>query len=237
MNMLARFLTRIGVGEELHHGGKAYDLLAAVPLVVWYGLTAVGQSRILLHQLSLLASGKPDFELAMGFLAKLAALLFAVIVIGLLFARRPPKSGANRILPKAMAILGTYLSVAILALPQPHLPDWALACSTLLILSGMSFSVYALTFLGRSISLMPEARKLVTSGPYTIVRHPLYLGEGIALAGTVILYLSPWAVALFAAQICCQLYRIRYEEEVLTVAFPEYEAYATRSFRVIPGLY
>ncbi len=235
--MLARLLPRLALSEELRRGSKAYDLLAAVPLLVWYGLTAIGQSRVLLHQLAQLTSGEPSLGLAIAILSKLAAFLFAVIVIGLLFARRPPKSGTDRILPKAMAILGTYLTVAILALPQPHLPVWALAASTVLIFSGSAFSVYALIFLGRSISLMPEARKLVTSGPYTVVRHPLYLGEGIALTGTVIQYISPWAVLLFAAQICCQLYRMGCEEEVLTEAFPEYDAYSMRSFRVIPGLY
>jgi protein-S-isoprenylcysteine O-methyltransferase Ste14 len=37
--------------------------------------------------------------------------------------------------------------------------------------------------LGRSISILPQARQLVTSGPYAFVRHPLYLGEMTAMLG------------------------------------------------------
>src|SRR5690242_18961680 len=127
MQMVARLVLRLALSEELRRGSKAYDLLAAVPMLVWYVLTTIGQSRVLLHQLAQLTSGEPSLGLTIAILSKLAAFLFAVIVIGLLFAQRPPKSGTDCILPKAMAILGTYLTVAILALPQPHLPVWALA--------------------------------------------------------------------------------------------------------------
>lgn len=236
MKKLARF-PHIVLPEELRRGGKAYDLMAAVPLVVWYGLTALGQSGGLFQQIGGLSSAGPSFQLTIVILSKLATSLFAFIVIGLLFARRPPKAGAQGMLPKAMAILGTYLSIGILSLPRAELPAWMLACSTALIFAGMAFAAYALVFLGRSISMMPEARKLVTAGPYSVIRHPLYLGEEIAFIGAVIQYFSPWAVMLFAAQLCCQLYRMRCEETVLAETFPEYRHYTGRTKRLIPSIY
>jgi protein-S-isoprenylcysteine O-methyltransferase Ste14 len=55
------------------------------------------------------------------------------------------------------------------------------------------FALYVVIELGRSFSVMPEARRLVTNGPYSVIRHPVYLGEAVALAGVTSQYLSPWA--------------------------------------------
>jgi protein-S-isoprenylcysteine O-methyltransferase Ste14 len=83
----------------------------------------------------------------------------------------------------------------------------------------------------------PEARRLVTSGPYAFVRHPVYLFEEITFFGVMLQYAQPWALCIFAIQLCFQLARIPYEERVLTDAFPEYADYAARTSRLIPGVY
>jgi protein-S-isoprenylcysteine O-methyltransferase Ste14 len=106
-----------------------------------------------------------------------------------------------------------------------------------LILGGNVFAVYILTRLGRSFSILPEGRKLVTAGPYKIIRHPLYVAEAMATLGTMILFFSPAAVALVIAQTATQLGRIHYEEIVLRKTFPEYSAYARTTARLIPGIY
>jgi len=80
--------------------------------------------------------------------------------------------------------------------------------STLQILCGVVFALYAVLELGRSFSVMPEARRLVTNGPYSVIRHPVYLGEAVALAGVTSQYLSPWALLLLALQFIFQLERM-----------------------------
>jgi protein-S-isoprenylcysteine O-methyltransferase Ste14 len=91
--------------------------------------------------------------------------------------------------------------------------------------------------LGRSFSIMAEARRLVTDGPYAIVRHPLYLAEQIAILGAFIQFASPWAVVIVVVQFGCQVQRMRNEESVLLLSFPDYAAYKERTARLIPGLW
>jgi protein-S-isoprenylcysteine O-methyltransferase Ste14 len=129
------------------------------------------------------------------------------------------------------------MSVVLVQLPTRDLSVSMHVTSTLLILTGVGFSIYAVLKLGRSLSMLPEARRLVTSGPYSIIRHPLYVSEGVALFGLTLQYLSPWAVALFVLQCMFQFARMHNEEVVLSRAFPEYREYAARTARLVPGLY
>src|SRR6516164_6929856 len=95
-----------------------------------------------------------------------------------------------QLIPRIMALGGTYLGVGIVLLPSIQLSARLYLTATLLIVSGTAFALYSALKLGRSISMMSEARRLVTCGPYALVRHPLYLGEGIALAGLTLQFLS-----------------------------------------------
>src|SRR5439155_9033842 len=105
------------------------------------------------------------------------------------------------------------------------------------ILVGTVAAVYVLSQLGRSFSVMAEARRLVTSGVYRIVRHPLYLAEELAVIGIFMQFLSLWTALLLAMQIAFQLRRMRNEEVILGEIFPEYADYKARTTRLIPGIY
>jgi protein-S-isoprenylcysteine O-methyltransferase Ste14 len=222
---------------ELRRGTKAYDLMAAIPLVVLYGVGAIEQFRQIGHNLAAFQLAQPDFTLTIRLLSQIAVSLFSLLIIVLLFARTPPKGSARGLAPRAMAFLGTYLMTALLLLPRRELAGPALTISTAFVLGGMAFAVYALFFLGRSISVMAEARRLVTGGPYAMVRHPLYLGEEIAAVGAVMRFFSSWAILILVLQIACQLYRMHCEEQILADTFPEYGPYKARTFRILPYIY
>lgn len=223
--------------RPLFPNAKIYDLLACSPLVVWYGICLMQQVPELAHDIAGLMVRGPALLSAIDVLSKLAVFLFAAVLIFMLVARRPAAAKAKGIFPRAAAFFGSFLGVGILALPR-HAINWELeALSTGLILGGMAFALWGLLWLGRSISIMSEARKLVVGGPYTIVRHPLYLGELAALIGVALQFISPMAIALLGMQFFFQLYRMGFEEEVLTEAFPEYADYKKSTARLIPGIY
>jgi len=227
---------RTALSSLLQKGSKTYDLIAAAPLIVWYCLSAAGLLRLLHAKIALLLV-QPSWVLALTVLSKVAILFLALAIIAFLFTRRPPTGSARGWAPRIAALLGTYLSVGIVLLPPREIGPWWLIMSYLRIVGGMAFASYAIAFLGRSFSLMAEARQLVTGGPYSRVRHPLYVGEELAVFGAVIQYISPLALVLLALQICCQFYRMRCEEAVLDETFPAYGAYRAATARLIPGIY
>src|SRR5213078_4335278 len=87
--------------------------------------------------------------------------------------------------------------------------------------------------LGRSFSVMAEARGLVTGGIYRHIRHPLYLAEEIAAVGCAIQFFSLWALLLLCMQLGFQLRRMTNEERVLERRFPEYARYRQTTARLI----
>jgi protein-S-isoprenylcysteine O-methyltransferase Ste14 len=162
------------------------------------------------------------------FYAYFAAAAFAALNIYLIVMRTTPVLRARGILPRAIAIFGTFLGVGINHLkPVPLSFGWA-SLAFALILAGSAGSAIAIGNLGKSFSIMPEARKLVTSGPYAFARHPLYAAEMLSIAGTAILYQQPWAALLAVGVLVLLTIRSHFEEQVLREAYPEYSAYRAR---------
>ncbi len=167
---------------------------------------------------------------SMGLFSLTIAVLYAVRL------RRVSKFAGT--FPAIASVLGAYMLWPLLLIgPCKDLPLWARILSCFLVIVGNILAVWIVFWLGRSFSILPEGRKLVTRCPYAIVRHPLYLIEMVGILGTVINFLSWQAVLLFIAQTAMQFVRIHYEEQVLKESFPEYEAYAAQTWRVIPYLY
>jgi len=164
---------------------------------------------------------------------------FYMLVIACLYVLRlRPVSKFMGVTPCATAILGGFLLSALLLLHQREdLPLWAPLFSDLLVVVGNGFAIIALLQLGRSFSILPEGRRMVTHGLYAVVRHPLYLAEAVATLGVAINFFSSWALILVAMQLALQIGRIHYEEKVLKEYFPEYEDYARKTWRLIPGVY
>jgi protein-S-isoprenylcysteine O-methyltransferase Ste14 len=222
---------------------KLYDLLAAAPVIAWYLYCAAHMLPSLAQQVALaevFVRTDPSVlpaSLVLGIVARVCSLVFFVVLVVMFTVRRVPQPAASGLYPRFAAMAGTFLSVGFLLLPQRELSYGFYLASLLLVIAGTGFAIYAALVLGRSLSILPEARRLVTSGPYALIRHPLYLGEMVALTGVAVQYLSAWALLLLALVWAFQLQRMRYEELVLSRVFPEYEDYMTRKARLVPGVY
>jgi protein-S-isoprenylcysteine O-methyltransferase Ste14 len=213
----------------------AYDLLARIPLITWFAVCGVATLRNIINDFA----AAPTFNTAetLKLLAGIAGLGFILLVTGALCLRMRPTARAAGLRPRIIAIAGTFSITALALLPRSDLTPGAALVSFVMICAGYAFACYALRHLGRSLSIMAEARRLVTTGPYAFIRHPLYAGEALASLGLLIQYLSPMAVLLWIIHISLQYRRLRYEENVLSQAFPGYGAYAGRVARLIPGVY
>ena len=167
--------------------------------------------------------------------ARIANVLFLGLVVLATVTRLAPIMKSQGIETRVSALLGTFLSIALAFLPKAELgPIWS-AVSTILILVGISLSIVVVRWLGKSFSIQAEARHLVTEGPYGIVRHPLYLCEGIALIGMTLQVLSPLAVLVAIMVVTNQCRRMINEERILRQAFPEYAVYAAATPFLIPA--
>ena len=108
--------------------------------------------------------------------------------------------------------------------PEPALRT----AGAVLWLAGAILCLWPLWYLRRSFSLEPEARTLVTSGPYRLARHPIYTVYLLINAGILLRHLTlPLAIVL-GLWVVLLLIRILYEEGVLAAAFPEYPEYRRR---------
>jgi protein-S-isoprenylcysteine O-methyltransferase Ste14 len=169
-------------------------------------------------------------------MALLSKALFLALVVATTVTRLRPLRKALGMEPRLSALLGTFLLITLVLLPRAELPPIALAMSSALVISGMSASFMVLRWLGKSFSIMPEARRLVTQGPYALVRHPLYICEEIAVIGVFIQVVSPLAFFVVVIHALFQIRRMVNEEMVLRATFEEYESYAAQTPRLIPLL-
>jgi len=91
-----------------------------------------------------------------------------------------------------------------------------------------------------NFNIRPELRsgaRLVTGGPYRRIRHPMYASVLLGVGALVVADSRPWRIALLAALLVVLLLKAAREEEYLRAAFPEYAAYASRTWRLVPFVY
>jgi protein-S-isoprenylcysteine O-methyltransferase Ste14 len=107
---------------------------------------------------------------------------------------------------------------------------------------GLTFAVWARHTLGTNWSADPveiqESHELVTSGPYSWVRHPIYAGDILALIGTFLADGRLRVLILFVVVTIGMFIRSRMEDKLMAQQFPEtYPEYKKRVKALIPRVF
>jgi protein-S-isoprenylcysteine O-methyltransferase Ste14 len=169
-----------------------------------------------------------DAGVIIATLARVSQWMFVALLAVLPLFRHRPIAKSTAFLPRFAALVTVCIPPFCVLLERAPPNLW---CNLMAVVAGISASILGgltLSFLGRSFSVMPEARRLVTTGPYSVVRHPLYLFELLGVIGILLQVRSLAGVALLALIIVMQIARARWEEAVLERAIPEFAAYRER---------
>lgn len=161
-----------------------------------------------------------------------------LLVLGISLTRRRPVA-QDQSWPAALAVAVAYsypyAQIIWLHEMGGHV-EWPAGGTILVILSAF-LSLAAIYSIGRLFGVRPALRGLATHGPYSLVRHPMYLSYFIGDIGYLLQEWNMGTVLIVAAGWGSMIYRIHAEERMLS-QHSDWVAYAGRvPYRLVPRLW
>ena len=189
-----------------------------------------------------------------GFFAEPARLALAVAAVGMAVAGLFSGETFSRGIREDRTDRRVFVPFYILALVTGYLPAWSDShdfwtfggegvrwLGVALFAAGGALRLWPVFVLGHRFSglvAIQPRHELVTDGIYAMVRHPSYLGLLVNSLGWALAFRSGLGVLIAAVTVWPALVRIRREEALLRDHFGgAYDAYCSRTARLIPGLY
>ena len=154
--------------------------------------------------------------------------------------------------PRSAVIHRTLLAIAAILLgarwndagflTQPVLPlsTILVAMGVALVVIGVAFAIWARRTLGSNWSAavtVKEGHTLVRTGPYKVVRHPIYTGMLIGFLGTAMVIDETRGVLAIVLATAAFVYKSRVEEHRMQATFPAYDDYRRHSAALVPFIY
>ena len=194
---------------------------------------------------ALLADGRtalahPSWLVIVGFARAILYAAFLSILVVAVLLREQPFDRDGRLLIRGTAVTASFLLVVLgeLAPAGPLLlrvPALIAGAAAVVTLGGVLLALAAALELGTNFSFGPQSRRLVVTGPYELVRHPMYLAELLMSAGIVMVAMHLTLMIGVCVVIVLQVVRISAEEKLLMRTMPTYGPYvrSTRC-RLVP---
>lgn len=158
-----------------------------------------------------------------------------LVVLIFILVRRAAKDVSIRVDDWLFGLAGTFLPL-LLAPPSAN-PVAPPAVFVLLLAAGFAMHVSAKFTLRRSFGVVAANRGVKASGPYRLVRHPMYLGYMLSHLGVLLAGPSLFNAAVIAACWTLFVLRILAEERILLLD-EAYGAFAARTrYRLLPGVF
>ena len=166
--------------------------------------------------------------------SNLSLLIADALPVALVLVRRPAKAisqtAADWFTAYAAALAPILLTPGGHALIDPRI------CGGLMVL-GLLINLYGKVCLARSFGLVAANRGVRRSGPYRVVRHPIYAGNALTQIGFVLGNPTGFNLALCLAGLALQVIRLQAEEKLLGQD-PVYAEYMAKvPYRLAPGVY
>jgi protein-S-isoprenylcysteine O-methyltransferase Ste14 len=221
--------------DSSDRSARTLSLLGRVASCLWFAVVTGLFARGLVAMLVSTPTAGASFSDWSAVMSRCCQIVFFITLGWLMMARPSPTARREGLVPTLIAFFGTYSVWLIPFLPSAQISPTMQMASAVISLIGCAAIVYAVLHLGKSFSIAPQARKLVIGGPYRFVRHPLYLAEELAVIGVLIQCERPVSFLFLAMHLGLQIQRMDYEESLLRAVFPDYEAYARQTPRLIPG--
>ena len=150
-------------------------------------------------------------------------------------------SATRRLQSGVLVALQFVLIIALVFATRWPVPSKAWPFTLLLLAVAVVLGVWTLGYnRWGNFNIRPELKRgarLVTGGPYRRIRHPMYASVLLGTGALVVADARPWRIALLAALLVVLILKAAREEEYLRAAFPEYAAYASRTWRLVPFVY
>lgn len=229
----------LGRTRVARDGSSALRILAVGAPAVLLGVLGMSESYWVVTNWSAIATQPgllTDALLGRGVLY--AAFVFAGALTLVTNTKPSARDGRRAVI--AISLIASFLMVAANTAPMgptlwissPRVTEAGVAITVV----GAALALAAFASLGRSFSLIPEARELATRGVYRCVRHPMYLAELLMIVGVLVGQAQLTTLVGTLIVIGLQVHRVRLEERLLRSALPSsFGTFASRTtYRLLP---